>query len=81
MKVELIKSPYLDKEYILCIKVLNLSNQSVSYTFTFVYNVQDILDGAQIYLNFCEFMTERACRVEWVPPFNKEEKSCFVMVG
>lgn len=46
MKVELIKSPYLDKEYILCIKVLNLSNQSVSYTFTFVYNVQDILDGA-----------------------------------
>jgi hypothetical protein len=45
-KMELIKSPYSDEEYILCLKSLNHSNQLVSYLFTFIYNIEDIFDGA-----------------------------------
>jgi hypothetical protein len=65
VKMELVRSPYSDCEYLFCLKIVRNGEDErfLSVTFTFVYNIDDFLDGEEVSLNCCDLINERACRV------------------
>lgn len=79
--MELVKSPYSEGEYLFCLKIIRKAEHFLSATFTFLYDIHDLLDGQPVTLNCCDLINERACRVDWLPPLSGQDGSRFAVVG